>query len=61
MQTAATLGMLVAPTIGGFLYHVAGEAALVPALVSTLCLLLSALLGLYLLPDGAQVQVRSSL
>ena len=57
MQTAATLGMMIAPTIGGFLYHVAGEAALVPALVSTAFLLVAALLGLYLLPDSAQVQV----
>ena len=57
MQTAATLGMMIAPTIGGFLYHVAGEAALVPAFVSMAFLLVAALLGLYLLPDSAQVQV----
>mmetsp|Transcript_19358 Transcript_19358/g.42360 ORF Transcript_19358/g.42360 Transcript_19358/m.42360 type:complete len:426 (-) Transcript_19358:745-2022(-) len=50
MQTASTLGMMIAPTIGGYMYHAAGGRSMIPAAMSTMFLMVNAALAYYLLP-----------
>eukprot|EP00959_Pyramimonas_sp_CCMP1952_P473488 9501824-Pyramimonas_sp.AAC.3 len=50
MQTASTLGMMIAPTIGGYMYHAAGGQSMIPATMSTMFLIVNAMLAYYLLP-----------
>eukprot|EP00238_Polyblepharides_amylifera_P007728 CAMPEP_0196600318 /NCGR_PEP_ID=MMETSP1081-20130531/95326_1 /TAXON_ID=36882 /ORGANISM="Pyramimonas amylifera, Strain CCMP720" /LENGTH=421 /DNA_ID=CAMNT_0041926149 /DNA_START=607 /DNA_END=1872 /DNA_ORIENTATION=- len=58
MQTASTLGMMIAPTIGGFLYHWAGEQSFLPASISCSLLFIDCVLAWYLLPSNEEVQKR---
>jgi MFS family permease len=51
MQSASTLGMMIAPTIGGYMYHAAGGHSMIPAAMSTTFLLVNCVLAFYLLPS----------
>jgi len=57
LETFFGLGLIVGPTVGGALYEVGGYTT--PFAVMGSCLLLSAIMTLFVLPDHPEAQVES--